>query len=73
MSDILEQEIERLTADREHANGEVKAYGNSIAEDIRNGRLGKELDEVRNGTFRKPEPKRKGFIGRLVDLLFRLF
>lgn len=73
----LEEEIEGYSNDKKENSKELKEYTNSLANELLNGNLGKEMDsflydlEIKRNKMRMELKKPKGKLKRFFENLFR--
>ena len=70
----LTDELDGLRQDRKERDKEIKYYNSSIADNLMNGNMGKEIDEfvkIEKDYMVNPKKYKKNFLKRFFDNLFR--
>lgn len=70
----LTDELDGLRQDRKERDKEIKCYNSSIADNLMNGNMGKEIDEfvkIEKDYMVNPKKYKKNFLKRFFDNLFR--
>lgn len=72
--EILDEELENWKNDRKESKEDVEYYNYSIASDLLNGKMGKEINDFLDTERDKqlnPQKYKKNFIQRFFDMLFK--